>query len=62
MIFDLLNIIISYCIDDIVKLKFYQLYSDKIIEINLNTKYSNPDLDLSKFTKLKKLILPNYIF
>ena len=55
MIFDLQNIIISYSNDDEIKLKFYNKYPDKITEINLN---SDVRIDLSKFTKLKKLYLP----
>ena len=55
MIFDLQNIIISYSNDDEIKLKFYNKYPDKITEISLN---SDVRIDLSKFTKLKKLYLP----
>lgn len=57
MLFDLLNIIISYSNNDAIKLIFYKSYPNKITEINLNSKIL--DLDLSKFTKLKNLILPN---
>ena len=56
LIYDLEHLITQYSNNDKYKQEFYERYAHKINTVKLN---NNKPLDLSKFMKLKKLILPN---